>query len=63
MPRQPRAILDLFSQGRLPPADGWAGHGHAPTWILGSFAKILAVRQDERYGLLIRGDARFRRNS
>ena len=59
IPRQSQAILDLISQGRLPPADGWAVQGHEPAWSLGSFAKVLGISQDELFSLLMRGDSRF----
>ena len=59
IPSQAQAILDLVSQGRLPPADGWAIQGHEPTWTLGSFAKVIGVGQDELFSLLARGEARF----
>ena len=59
IPSQAQAILDLVSQGRLPPADGWAIQGHEPTWTLGSFAKVIGVGQDELFSLLVRGEARF----
>lgn len=59
IPRQAQAILDLISQGRLSPADGWAIQGHEPTWTLGSFAKVIGVGQDEFFSLLMRGDSRF----
>jgi hypothetical protein len=59
IPLHIQAILGLISQGRLPPADGWAAQGHEPAWSLASFAKVLGVSQDELFSILVRGEARF----
>lgn len=59
IPLQAQAILDLISQGRLPPADGWAVQGHEPAWTLGSIAKVIGVNQEELFSLLMKGEARF----
>jgi hypothetical protein len=54
-----QAVLQFISEGRLPPADGWAMQGHEPTWTLRSIAKILGLSQTELMDLLMQGDPRF----
>jgi hypothetical protein len=60
-PTQPhiRLVLDLISQGYLPPADQFNINDGAPAWTLASLAKILGIGYQELINHLIEAGSRF----